>query len=168
MSPQPAACPRLLTALIGRRHWNMGLAGARHGCLAIAGWLALASSPAMAATLTPQVTFGTSIYNHLSTTSPRTTFHSQTITPHLRLDASTPRWGLLLLGERRYEFYSGLSDQLPQASDATADRAAVRLQHARSEHESVVFDGLYTRLHDLLDADESTVVIDGDVTRWAG
>jgi hypothetical protein len=113
---------------------------------------------------------GTSWYDHRSGADGPTTYTLRSIKPYVRYDAGRESpWGLRVLAQRRFEMYSGSAiDSVLGTGRHTHDRMSLRAERRLSAFERIGLDAGYVRSHDLLEADQGTVVVDGNVTRWSG
>jgi hypothetical protein len=133
--------------------------------------LVVAASPAAdaAGPLEFGAALGTSWYDHRSTADGPTTFSLRTLKPYVRYDGALGNWDVRGLAQRRMEFYSGDAiDSVLNTSQHAHDRIQLRALRQWSERGELSLEGGYVRSHDLLEADQGTVVVDGNVTRWTG
>lgn len=110
---------------------------------------------------------GTSWYDHRSSTA--ASYNMRTLKPYLRYDGAAGSWGLRASAQRRYEMYAGDAiDSVLHTSRHTHDRFTASAERRFSASDRLGIEGGYVRSHDLLEADQGTVVVDGNVTRWTG
>ena len=137
------------------------------GALVAAGLCIAQLRSAGAASWATGVGLGMSYNDHRSRLGEPANYAARTVTPRLRVNAANPLWRLDVFAERRFEFYSGASlDSLVGSSDHTADRASLALRRNLSPLDHVKVQADYGRSRDLLDIDQGTVAVAGDVERW--
>jgi hypothetical protein len=112
---------------------------------------------------------GAGYFSHYAPTVGYTNYRLNSITPELRFDGGPPTWDIRFDAKRRFEFYEGADvDTLTESTDHSADRATLSIVHEWSSIDRFVADAVFSRSHDLLDADEATVVVAGNSTRLRG
>jgi hypothetical protein len=116
--------------------------------------------------------FGTALggswYDHRASIAGPTTFTLRSIKPYLSYDGRAANWDVRGLAQRRFEFYSGHAiDTVLNTSRHAHDRMNLRALRRWSEREELNLEGDYVHSHDMLEADQGTVVANGNVTRWS-
>ncbi len=113
--------------------------------------------------------FGTGFFSHHNESAGYTNYRVHSITPVVRFNGAPRSWDIRFSAQRRLEFYEGAAiDSITNTSDHTADLARLAVAHEWSSVDRWTANASYARSHDLIDADESIVVVDGNTTRLRG
>jgi hypothetical protein len=137
--------------------------------LAFGGLWFVVDGPALADPWGFGASFGAGYFSHYAPTEGYSHYQVRSVTPEVTFLGGPPSWDIRFAARSRFEFYEGTGiDSITSTDDHRAERASLSMVHEWSTIDRLTADASYSRSHDLLDADEATVVIAGNSTRLRG